>query len=140
MKKLTVVFATLALMLGFASTASAQHHPNGNHGVYTHGGQRGGYDRDYRGGYDRDYRGGYRGDGYRRGGIDIIIGGRPGYPYPYPYPNGGWNIGGYSDTRIVFERVYDEYGRSYTIRHVALWDNYYRGYVWYDQNGNLRVN
>ncbi len=125
MKKLTV-FAALTLMLvGFAGTAQAQHH-NGNHGDYRgHGGWDGGWNR-----------GGVVIGG---GGIDIIIGGRRGYPYPYP--DGGWrNYPSMPATRIVYERVYDPYYGSYTVSHVARWDNYYRGYVWYDRNGNLRVN
>lgn len=145
MKKLTAVFAALVLTLGFASTASAQHHNGGGH----HG-NNGGYHSnhgDYRG--NGGYHGGYRGNGgivIGGGGIDIIIGGHRGYPnggwHNGPWNNGGWNNGPYypAPTRIVYERVYDRYGRAYTVSHVARWDNYYRGYVWYDQNGNLRVN
>lgn len=105
---------------------------------------RGDYGRDYRGDYGRDYRGDYgrdyRGYGWGRGGIDIYIGGGR-----FGYPNG------YASTRIIYEvvqeRVYDDYegrwvftGRTYSVSHVATWDNYYRGYVWYDSNGQLRVN
>jgi hypothetical protein len=146
MKKLTVVFAALALMLGFAGTASAQHHGNhGNGGYHNNHNNHG----DYRGNGGYHGNGGYRGNGgivIGGGGIDIIIGGHRGYPHGGwnngGWNNGGWNNGGYypAPTRIVYERVYDRYGRSYTVSHVARWDNYYRGYVWYDQNGNLRVN
>lgn len=144
MKKLTVFAALAVMMLGFAGTAQAQHH---GHGGY-HGGN---YGHDYRGGYNggnygHDYRGGYggwnRGSGIviGGGGIDIIIGGGH-RGYPYPYPDGGWrNYPPIPPTRIVYERVYDPYRGSYTVSHIARWDNYYRGYVWYDINGNLRVN
>jgi hypothetical protein len=168
MKKLTTIIAALAISTLFAAgTAQAQAHHSGgngngnrgvivnhpgnfNHGGDFHGGEinRGGgrdYGRDYRGGRDfgRDYRGG-------RGGIDINIGGGRGY---YPYGR-GWNGGYYNNypaTQIVYEqvqeRVYDEYqggwvftGRIISVSHVARWDNSYRGYVWYDSNGELRVN
>lgn len=133
MKKLTVFAALAVMMLGFAGSAQAQHH---GHGGY-HGGYNGGY-------YGRDYRGH---GGWERGGIviggggiDIIIGGRRGYPQ-YPCGDCGWrNYPPVPPTRIVYERIYDPYYGSYTVSHVARWDNYYRGYVWYDINGNLRVN
>jgi hypothetical protein len=150
MRKLTsklTVFAALSFMLlGFANAAQAQHynHGGGHRGEF-HGDYRGdyGYRGDYRGDY-RGYHGDYRGDYRGRGGVEIIIGGRRGFPVPgYPYPNGGWNGGWdyYPPTRIVYERVCDSYnGGCFTVSHVARWDNYYRGYVWYDVNGNLRVN
>jgi hypothetical protein len=156
MKKLTTLLAALAISTLFAAgTAQAQAHRgggNGNHGVIVnHGGNfnnggnfnRGDYGRDYRGGRDfgrdfgRDYRGG-------RGGIDIIIGGGRGY-----YPYGGY-YNNYPSTEIVYEqvqeRVYDPSqgwvftGRIITVSHVARWNGAYGGYVWYDSNGQLRVN
>jgi hypothetical protein len=169
-KTSTLFAALAVIILCTAGTAQAQHHNVRQQGGNSHQGgnfqggnfrggnfQGGDHRGDYRGGDRGDYRNGnihgdYRGNngdrGYNgydygrgRGGIDIIIGGGG-----YRYPNGGWNNGGwnnggyYPSTRIVYEQVYDGYGRSYTISHVASWDNYYRGYVWYDSNGQLRVN
>lgn len=146
MKKLTVFAALAVMLLGFAGTAQAQHH----HGH--DGGYRGDYRGDYRG---HDYRGhdyrGHRGHGgivIGGGGIDIIIGGGGRPWHGNRFPDGGYNRG--PQTRIVYEtvseRVYDNYtgrwiytGRRYTVSHVARWDYRYRGYVWFDSNGNLRV-